>query len=126
MTWFTVTGYLCHKWLLIGSFCCNHNPVLSSFTAYHLDCNNTNTTDAAYGAGPAYPSGAPGFVPFLLPIVLFIIIRLTNSHFHFGYHFSYKVDWFSSILVHVTYCTRLFIIHTCTSCHSTLMFCQYM
>ena len=35
MTWLAITEYLCHKWPWMRSVCRNHNPVLSSFIAYH-------------------------------------------------------------------------------------------
>jgi len=38
-TWLTVTEWLCHKWPRICSVCHTHNPVLSSFMAYHWVCN---------------------------------------------------------------------------------------
>ena len=72
---------------------------------------NKHTTGATSGAGTVYPSGAPEglprflvgfmllnlqfyvyvlqfvicpFVPFLLAIVLFVLLRYTNSDYHFG------------------------------------------
>ena len=38
-------------------------PILFSFLTYHLVCNYSNTTSANSGAGTAYPSGAPEFIP---------------------------------------------------------------
>ena len=38
-------------------------PVFSSFMTYHRISNNSNTTGATNGAGTAYPSGAPEFIP---------------------------------------------------------------
>ena len=41
-----------------------HNPVHSSFMAYQLVCNKSNTTgDTTSGTGTPYPSGAPEFTP---------------------------------------------------------------
>ena len=34
-----------------------------SQSPYHRDCNKSNMTGATYGAGTAYPFGAPEFTP---------------------------------------------------------------
>ena len=47
-------GHQCHL---------KHFPVLSSFITYHRVCNQINTTGVTCGAGTAYPSGAPEFIP---------------------------------------------------------------
>jgi len=39
-----------------GSVCRNHNPVISSFTTYHLVFDKSNTMGASSGAWTAYPS----------------------------------------------------------------------
>ena len=44
----------------ICSTCRKHFPVLSSFMTNHQVCNMTGTTS---GAGTAYPSGEPDFIP---------------------------------------------------------------
>jgi hypothetical protein len=59
MIWLTVTGYLCHKCFV----CRNHNPILSSCMAYHQVCNKSNARGVNCGAGTAYSSEAPQFIP---------------------------------------------------------------
>ena len=51
---------------------CRHFPVLSSFMTYHR-VSNFNTTGATSGAGTAYHSGAPEFIP------VFSGVRVTRS-----------------------------------------------
>ena len=84
--------------------------VLFSFLTYHRVCNQINTTSATSGAGAAYSSGASNFVldfqwgwcysifshvyflqfavclyvPFALTIVLSVLLRYTDSNYHFG------------------------------------------
>jgi hypothetical protein len=41
----------------------SHFSVLSSFMTYYWVCNSINTTGVINGAGTAYPSGAPEFIP---------------------------------------------------------------
>ena len=48
---------------LICSICCYYVPVFFSFVIYHRVCNKSNTTGATCGAGTAYTSGAPEFIP---------------------------------------------------------------
>ena len=52
----TITEYLCHKWPCICSFCRNHYPVLSSFTACHRVCNKSSKTGTTCESGTVYPS----------------------------------------------------------------------
>ena len=59
MIWLMVTGYLCHKCFV----CRNHNPILSSCMTYHRVCNKSNARCVNCGAGTAYPSEAPKFIP---------------------------------------------------------------
>jgi hypothetical protein len=108
MTWLTAMEYLCHKCLRICSICRNRNLVLSSLITYHWICNKSNTTSATCGAGTAYPSPAHEFTPdlsgvrdagslnlcvvlcrslfvlFLLAIVLFVLLCITDSDYPFG------------------------------------------
>jgi len=63
MTWLTVTEYLCHKRPRIYSVFSNHNPALSSFVAYHRDCNKSNSTVFICGTGTANSSGTPEIIP---------------------------------------------------------------
>jgi hypothetical protein len=103
MTLLTVREYLCHKWSLMCSVCRHHNPVLSSFVAYHRVYNRSKTTGATCEAGTSYPSRAPEstpvfigvgvsrplifsvvfygslFVLFLLVIALSVLLRYTAS-----------------------------------------------
>ena len=48
---------------IICSTCRKHFPVFSSFMTYHRVYNQINTTGVTSGAGTAYPSGAPEFIP---------------------------------------------------------------
>jgi len=48
---------------VLRSICRNHNPVLSSFMAYHRVYNKSNTMGPTSGAGTAYPSGSLGITP---------------------------------------------------------------
>jgi hypothetical protein len=63
MNWLTVTEYLCHKWPRKCSIWRIHHPEISSFVTYHRFCNKSSTTGATFGAGTAYPSGVPEFIP---------------------------------------------------------------
>lgn len=54
---------LCYFILRSCPVCRNHNPVLSPFMTYHLVCNKSNMTNASWGGGTDYPSGAHEFVP---------------------------------------------------------------
>jgi hypothetical protein len=63
VTWLTVMEYMCHKWPRICSTCRKHFPVLSSFMTYRRVCSLINATGVTSGAGTAYPSGAPEFIP---------------------------------------------------------------
>ena len=68
MTLLTVREYLCHKWSLMYSVCRNHNPVLSSFVAYHRVYNRSKTTGATCEAGTSYPSRAPESTPVFIGV----------------------------------------------------------
>ena len=85
MTWLTDLEYLCHKWLWICSFYCNHNPVLSSFMIYHWVCNKSNTKGDTCEARTVYPSGAPGVrvARSLVFCVMFCISSFVLFHFFF-------------------------------------------
>ena len=80
VTWLTDTEYLCHKLALICCVCRNHNPVLSSFMAYHQVCNKSNITSDTRVAETVYSSWArelaPGFsgVHVTLSLVFYIIV----------------------------------------------------
>lgn len=49
----------------ICSVCNNYNLVLSTFTTCYRISINCNTTGVTARTGIVYPSGAPGFIPFL-------------------------------------------------------------
>ena len=66
MTLLNVMEYLYHKWSLICSTLRKHFPVLPFCMTYH-------TTGATSGAGTAYPSGTPQFIP------IFSGVRVTRS-----------------------------------------------
>ena len=57
MSWLAIMTKVCQKSYLIFFLSHNNLPSLPNWT------NWTNTTGAVYGAGNAYPSGAPDFTP---------------------------------------------------------------
>ena len=61
-------GVSVHKWPRICSVCRNHNPVLSSFVAYHRVYNRSKTTGATCEAGTSYPSRAPESTPVFIGV----------------------------------------------------------
>ena len=66
----SIVSYGGNKIKSICSVCRNQKPVLFLFMTYHRVCNKSNTTGVTSGAGTAYPSGAPEFIPFLWEFVL--------------------------------------------------------
>ena len=88
--------------------CTSRLYISSRSETYHWVCNQINITGVTSGAGTAYPSGAPEFIPgflwgscysilsfmcmncrslfvlFLLAIELSALLRFTDSDYHFG------------------------------------------
>jgi hypothetical protein len=58
------------QWPWIWFTCRMHFPVFSSFMTYPRVCIKSTMTGVTSGAGTAYPSGAPEFIPFLWEFVL--------------------------------------------------------
>ena len=69
----TITEFLCHKWRRKCSILRNNKPVFSIFMIYYSVFIKCITTGDTSGAGIAYSSGAPKYMPF------FSVIRVARS-----------------------------------------------
>lgn len=75
----TITEFLCHKWRRKCSILRNNQPVFSIFMIYYGVFIKCITTGDTSGAGIAYSSGAPKYMPF------FSVIRVARSYFSIYY-----------------------------------------
>ena len=112
MNWFTITEYLCRKWLRIRSVCRNYNPTISSFMTYHRVINKSNTTDDTCGVGTAYHSAAHEFISdFSVVRVVRMLVLCVDLCFHCVVCPSLIYGFW----LHLWYLQRFFVIDYITS-----------